>query len=102
MEQGAVVRRLYSTIIADACGLFAQAHQQTAGWSATALAPLARRLQSRKRAIEARLDVLRKVNESSEALDTEINEQEKRLEPLRQQFIELKNIQNILTPEDVA
>ena len=63
------------------------------------MAPLVRRIKDRKRMIESRLEVLRKVNESSETLDVEIAELEKRLAPLQKQYRELKEIQHIVAPE---
>lgn len=104
MEQRTVVHKLYSTIIAEARDLFAQAHQEASAWGASALAPLVRRIKDRKRMIESRLEVLRKVNESSETLDVEIAELEKKLAPLQKQYRELKEVQAIVAPtqEDSA
>ncbi|MFM8333584.1 MAG: dynamin family protein [Candidatus Methylumidiphilus sp.] len=99
MEQRAVVNKLYSTIIAEARDLFAQAHQEATAWGASALAPLVRRIKDRKRMIESRLEVLRKVNESSETLDVEIAELEKKLAPLQMQYRELKEVQHIIAPD---
>lgn len=99
MEQHAVVHRLYSTIIAEARDLFALAYQEATLWGNNALEPLVRRLKDRKRMIESRLEVLRKVNESSETIDTEIAALEKRLEPLQKQLRELKEIQQVVVPE---
>lgn len=99
MEQNAVVQKLYSTIIAEARDLFGQAHQEATAWGASALAPLVRRIKDRKRMIESRLEVLRKVNESTETLDSEIEELERKLAPLQKQYQELKDIQIIILPE---
>jgi hypothetical protein len=98
MEQNAVVHKLYSTLIAEARDLFAQAHQETAAWGTDALSPLVRRIKDRKRMIESRLEVLRKVNESSETLDTEISELDKTLAPLQKKYRELLDIQAIVSP----
>ncbi len=99
MEQNTVVHKLYSTIIAEARDLFGQAHQEATAWGANALAPLVRRIKDRKRMIESRLEVLRKVNESSETLDVEIADLEKKLAPLQKQYRALKEIQHIVSPE---
>jgi len=99
MEQNTVVHKLYSTVIAEARDLFGQAHQEATAWGASALAPLVRRIKDRKRMIESRLEVLRKVNESSETLDAQIAELEKKLKPLQKQYHELKDIQRIVSPE---
>jgi hypothetical protein len=102
MEQNTVVHKLYSTIIAEARDLFAQAHQEATAWGASALAPLVRRIKDRKRMIESRLEVLRKVNESSETLDAQIADLEKKLKPLQKQYRELKDLQRIVHPEAAA
>ena len=49
--------------------------------------------------IESRLGVLRKVTESSETLDAEIAELEKRLVLLNQQYGEIKEIRRAVSPE---
>ena len=102
MEQNSVVHKLYSTVIAEARDLFAQAHQEATAWGASALAPLVRRIKDRKRMIESRLEVLRKVNESSETLDAQIADLEKKLQPLQKQYRELKDVQRIVIPAAAA
>ncbi len=99
MEQTSVVHKLYSTIIAEARDLFARAHQEINAWGASALSPLARRIKDRRRMIESRLGVLRKVTESSETLDAEIAELEKSLVLLNQQYGEIKGIRRAVSPE---
>ncbi|MCX7111487.1 MAG: dynamin family protein [Proteobacteria bacterium] len=99
MEQTSVVHKLYSTIIAEARDLFARTHQEINAWGANALSPLARRIKDRRRMIESRLGVLRKVTESSETLDGEIAELEKRLVLLNQQYGEIKEIRRAVSPE---
>jgi hypothetical protein len=101
MEQKAVVRRLYSTIIADARDLFGRAHQETKAWGSSALLPLASRIKDRRRMIESRLGVLHKVTESTATLDAEIAELEKRLAALKRKYLEIKEIQQIVSPEEV-
>jgi chaperonin cofactor prefoldin len=56
------------------------------------LTPLVQQIKERKRSIEARLEVLRKVNDSSESLDSEIAEMDRKLQPLQKQYDELKAI----------
>jgi HPt (histidine-containing phosphotransfer) domain-containing protein len=104
MEQSLVVQKLYTTIIARARELFQQAHQETGSWGATVLAPLVHQIKDRKRLIESRLEVLRKVNESSESLDTEIAEMDRKLQPLQKQYDELQAIRHDLQfdPEEAA
>ena len=97
MEQNAAVHRLYSTIIAEVRDLFARAHQESNEWGCSILAPLARRIKDRRRMIENRMAVLRKVTLSTETLDAEIAELEKRLAWLRQKLEEIKQIQLLVT-----
>lgn len=92
MEQSLVVQKLYTTIIGRARDLFEQAHRDAESWGATVLAPLVHQIKDRKRSIESRLEVLRKVNESSESLDAEIAEMDRKLQPLQKQYDELKSI----------
>ena len=92
MEQSLVVQKLYTTIIGRARELFEQAHRDAESWGATVLAPLVHQIKDRKRSIESRLEVLRKVNESSESLDAEIAEMDSKLQPLQKQYDELKAI----------
>lgn len=98
MEQNAVVHRLYSTIIADARDLFARAHQEAGAWGSNALSPLASRIKERKRMIESRLGVLRKVTESAETLDAEIAVLEKKQGLLNKKYSEIREIQQIVSP----
>ena len=98
MEQTLVVHRLYSTIIAEARDLFARAHQETHAWGSGVLAPLARRIKDRRRLIESRLGVLRKVTESTEALDAEINGLEKKLAGLKRKQDEIEEIKQSVAP----
>ncbi|MFZ4702044.1 MAG: dynamin family protein [Candidatus Methylumidiphilus sp.] len=98
MEQKTVVHKLYSTIIAKVRDLFARAHQDTNAWGTNALTPLARRIKDRRRMIESRLGVLRKVTESSETLDAEIAILENRLALLNQKHHEIKEIQQLVSP----
>ncbi len=101
MEQTAVVHKLYSTIIAEARDLFARANQESNAWGTSALSPLARRIKDRRRMIESRLGVLRKVTESTETLDAEIAGLEKRIAILNQRLIEVKEIKKIVSPIEI-
>ncbi|WP_045224306.1 dynamin family protein [Methyloterricola oryzae] len=99
MEQSLVVQKLYGTIIANAREMFGQAHNEAKTWGSTALGPLVHQIKDRKRLIESRLEVLRKVNETSESLDAEIAAMEEKLAPLQRQFDELKAILSTLELE---
>jgi hypothetical protein len=100
MEQSIVVNKLYGTIIANARDLFAQAHKDACTWSSAALAPLIHKIKDHKRLIESRLEVLRKVSESSESLDGEIAALERKLDPLEKQYQDLLDIRRLLEIEE--
>lgn len=96
MEQSMVVVKLYTTVVSRARELFFQAHRDVVGWSAIALTPLIHQIRDHKRVIESKLDVLRKINESSHSLDQEIAALTHALEPLRRQYDELLEIRHAL------
>lgn len=96
MEQSMVVVKLYTTVVSRARELFLQAHRDVVGWSGMALTPLIHQIRDHKRVIESKLDVLRKINESSHSLDQEIAALTHALEPLRRQYDELLEIRHAL------
>ncbi|MGX2040803.1 dynamin family protein [Methylocaldum sp. MU1018] len=101
MEQSMVVVKLYTTIIARARELFLHAYKEVSNWSSTALTPLIHQIRDHKRVIESRLDVLRKINESSQSLDQEIAALTQTLEPLRRQYDELVAIRRAMRLDQV-
>ncbi|BBA32276.1 uncharacterized protein sS8_0308 [Methylocaldum marinum] len=101
MEQSMVVVKLYSTIIARARELFLHAYKDVVTWSAMALTPLIHQIRDHKRVIESKLDVLRKINESSYSLDQEIATLTQTLEPLRRQYDELMAIRQAMQLDEV-
>ncbi|GAB6068464.1 dynamin-like GTPase family protein [Methylothermus subterraneus] len=92
LEQHLVIQKLYATVLSKARKLLHQVHRETAGWSALALSPLVQWIKGYKKLIEQRLGVLRKVNESKESLEAEIQKLEQALAPLLVQQRELKAI----------
>jgi hypothetical protein len=96
MEQGNVVAKLYTTVIARARELFEEAHTDAVGWSTMALVPLVHKIKDNKRRIESRLEVLRKVNETGASLDGELASLAKTLESLQQQHGDLAAIIDVL------
>ncbi|WP_434130081.1 dynamin family protein [Methylocaldum sp. GT1BB] len=101
MEQSMVVVKLYTTVVARARELFLHAHKDAVGWSGMALTPLIHQIRDHKRVIESKLDVLRKINESSHSLDQEIAALTQALEPLRRQYDELLAIRQAMQLDDV-
>ena len=96
MEQTLVVQKLYGTIISQGRAILAQAHKAATNWGATALNPLIRQIKDHKNMIESRLEVLRKINDSSESMDGEISKLEQSLKPLDEQFAALNTIRGVL------
>lgn len=92
LEQNVVIQRLYSTIVARARDIFVQANKEATNWSAMVLSPLMLQIRDHKRAIETRLEMLRKVSESTQSMDETIAELEQQLAPLRQQYGELASV----------
>jgi len=89
MEQGLVVQKLYSSIVAQSQDVFNSAHKEAATWSAVVLNPLLRQIKDHKKSIENRLDMLRKINSSKESLESNIAKLEAELAPLNEQYDEL-------------
>jgi hypothetical protein len=96
MEQSMVVVKLYTTVVARARELFLHAHKDVVSWSGMALTPLLHQIRDHKRVIESKLDVLRKINESSQSLDQEIAALSQTLEPLLRQYDELMTIRHAM------
>lgn len=96
MEQHLVIQKLYATVLAKVRKLLHQVHHETANWSAVALSPLVHQIKEHKKLIEQRLGVLRKVSQSREALEAEIEKLEQALAPLLVQQQELKEIKSLI------
>ena len=96
MEQGLVVQKLYTSIIAQSQDVFTNAHREASNWGAVVLSPLLRQIKDHKKSIENRLDMLRKINSSKESLESNIAKLQAELEPLNSQFEELKAIQDAM------
>jgi len=101
MEQSMVVVKLYTTVVARARELFLHAHKDVVSWSGMALTPLIHQIRDHKRVIESKLDVLRKINESSQSLDQEIAALSQTLEPLLRQYDELMTIRHAMQLDQV-
>ncbi len=97
MEQHLVIQKLYVTILSKARKMLHQVHRETADWSAVVMSPLVQQIKKHKKTIEQRLSVLRKVNQSKESLDQEIEKLEQALMPLLVQKRELEAILAIIT-----
>ncbi|HHJ38142.1 MAG: dynamin family protein [Methylothermaceae bacteria B42] len=92
MEQHLVIQKLYNAVLAKSRKLLHKVHKETADWSAMALSPLVHQIKEHKKMIEQRLAVLRKVNQSKESMEVEIEKLERELAPLLAQQRDLERI----------
>lgn len=88
-EQSIVINKLYSTLIAKARNILKQAHTDSTTWSNSVLTPLMHQIKDHKKQIESRLQMLRKINDSSGTVAENIAALEAGLEPLKRQRDEL-------------
>ncbi len=100
MEQHLVIQKLYTTILSKARKLLHQVHKETANWSAVALSPLVHQIKEHKKLIEQRLGVLRKINQSKESLESEMEKLEQALAPVLAQQRELEDILKLIEGGD--
>jgi hypothetical protein len=88
-EQSIVIHNLYSTLIAKARDVIRQAHEDSTAWGNTALTPLMQQIKDHKKQIENRLQMLRKINESTDNVAENIAHLQAEVEPLKRQRDEL-------------
>ncbi|MFZ2171990.1 MAG: dynamin family protein [Methylococcaceae bacterium] len=88
-EQGVVIEKLYSTLIAKARIILRQVHADAITWSNGVLTPLMYQIKDHKKQIENRLLILKKISESKCNVAENISALEAELEPLKQQRDEL-------------
>ncbi len=88
-EQSIVIHNLYSTLISNARDVIRQAHEDASAWGNTALTPLMQQIKDHKKQIENRLQMLRKINESTDNVAENIAHLQAEVEPLKRQRDEL-------------
>jgi hypothetical protein len=88
-EQSIVIHNLYSTLISKARDVIRQAHEDSTAWGNTALTPLMQQIKDHKKQIENRLQMLRKINESTDNVAENIAHLQAEVEPLKRQRDEL-------------
>jgi hypothetical protein len=88
-EQSTVIHNLYTTLIAKARDVIRQAHEDASAWGNTALTPLMQQIKDHKKQIENRLQMLRKINESTDNVAGNIAHLQAEVEPLKRQRDEL-------------
>ncbi len=100
MEQHLVIQKLYVTVLSKARKMLHQVHKETADWSSVVMSPLVHQIKEHKKLIEQRLSVLRKVNQSKESLEQEMEKLEQELAPLLVQKRELESILSIIKGDE--
>jgi hypothetical protein len=88
-EQSIVINKLYGTLISKARNILKQAHNDSTTWSNSVLTPLMHQIKDHKKQIESRLQMLRKINDSSGTVAENIASLEAGLLPLKRQRDEL-------------
>lgn len=88
-EQSTVIHTLYSTLISNARDVIRQAHEDASAWGNTALTPLMQQIKDHKKQIENRLQMLRKINESTDNVAENIAHLKAEVEPLKRKKEEL-------------
>jgi len=88
-EQSIVIHNLYSTLISKAREVIKQAHNDASAWGNMALTPLMQQIKDHKKQIEHRLQMLRKINESTDNVAENIAHLQAEVEPLKRQRDEL-------------
>jgi len=91
-EQSAVVKKLYSTLIAKAVYILGKAEKDAKAWCSSVLSPLMHQIKDHKKQIESRLRMLRKISESKGSVVENIKHLEEELIPLKKQRVELATI----------
>lgn len=88
-EQSVVVSKLYGTLIIKARNVLKQAHKDALTWSNGVLTPLMHQIKDHKKQIENRLQMLRKINESTDNVAENIAHLKAEVEPLKRKKEEL-------------
>lgn len=88
-EQSIVIHNLYSTLISKARDVIKMAHDDASAWGNMALTPLMQQIKDHKKQIENRLQMLRKINDSTDNVAENIAHLQAEVEPLKRQRDEL-------------
>ena len=96
LQQSAVVKKLYSTLVAKSSTILSLAHADATTWGNSVLTPLIHQIKGHKKQIEGRLQILRKMKQSKGGIIENIASLEAELEPLKRQRDELNAIINVI------
>ncbi len=95
MGQSAVVKKLFGSIVVQAHDVLEQAHRESTIWGGVVLNPLLQQVKEHKQQTEQRLEMLRKISESSGELgsNTEaISQQLSELEKQRERILKIQTV----------
>lgn len=84
-EQHFVVQKFFITLASQARVLFQQANEATKGWFRGAISPVFTQVQQHKKAIEMKLDALRRIQQDMDSLGERVAELEETRESLETQ-----------------
>ena len=96
LQQSAVVKKLYSTLVAKSSTILSLAHADATTWGNSVLTPLIHQIKGHKKQIEGRLQILKKMKQSKGGIIENIASLEAELEPLKRQRDELNAIINVI------
>ena len=96
LQQSAVVKKLYSTLVAKSSTILSLAHADATIWGNSVLTPLIHQIKGHKKQIEGRLQILKKMKQSKGGIIENIASLEAELEPLKRQRDELNAIINVI------
>ncbi len=96
MEQGMVVKKLFGSIVSQAYGVLDLAHKEATVWGGIVLNPLLQQVKEHRQQTERKLEMLCKINESSNTLTSNTTAISNQLSRLREQQEQLLNIQALI------
>lgn len=99
MGQGAVVKKLFGSIVGQAYEVLAQAHREATVWGGVVLNPLLQQVKEHKQQTERRLEMLRKISESAGELGANTEAVQQQLAELEQQKERISKIQQLINGE---
>lgn len=97
MGQSAVVKKLFGSIVGQAYEVLEQAHRESTIWGGVVLNPLLQQVKEHKQQTERRLEVLRKISESSSELGSNTEEISQQLSELQKQHERILKIRALIS-----
>ncbi|RLA24578.1 MAG: dynamin family protein [Gammaproteobacteria bacterium] len=100
MGQGAVVKKLFGSIVGQAYDALEHAHREATVWGGVVLNPLLQQVKEHKQQTEHRLEMLRKISESSGELGENTEKISRQLSEFEQQQERILKIQALIEGND--